>query len=591
MSRSLIASLLRRRVPEPPDAGSDAVLLDRYTHTGDQAAFELLVWRHAAMVAGVCRRVVRDEHLAEDAFQAVFLVLARNADSVRGTNLAGWLFRVARRVSARARRQASIRTARETPLVSEPLTVPEPSRLEQRESFALLDEEVARLPERFRLPVLLCYLGGRTTDEAARLLGCPRGTVLSRLATARQRLAVRLTRRGVALAVPVVWAGVISDPSFARLVADTIRRSTEFLVRRSGANRPASFLLAEGVLRTMHVGKLMVAAGVVLVAGLAIGFGTLTAQPRPGESAGNAAPPPPPPGGASASPATKGQPPAPKPEDIEAERIAREVRFRRLVDYRDDLRAELEAKEKALALLEDANNTTGVRNLVAPGKLQMIEQEMMRQEIEILRIRAELAPLKKLLAAGAVVVSDQEVQRAVELDYRVQTKVQQHTALVDVVARMRANMAPDAPTLRAKETELAIREKELADTRAKVQTDVKEQLLLAAKQRLRARIDELELKLDVACTLVEELGSRSIAYRRDIESAGRPKVKAEELRQSLIPAREQLVEIERELLRLRLSREGVVLNVPGSTATEAKLDAVLKELQELRREVRDLRKQ
>src|SRR5438552_8446781 len=98
-----IVRLMRGRPADPGDPVSDVELLARFTRAGDQAAFELLVWRHASMVYGVCWRIVRDDQRAEDAFQATFLVLARKAGSVRGANVAGWLFRVARRVSYRAR--------------------------------------------------------------------------------------------------------------------------------------------------------------------------------------------------------------------------------------------------------------------------------------------------------------------------------------------------------------------------------------------------------------------------------------------------------------------------------------------------------
>jgi RNA polymerase sigma factor (sigma-70 family) len=191
---------LIRRLIRPPsgDAVPDAELLRRFAEGRDQAAFELLVWRHGGMVLGVCRRVLRAGHAAEDAFQAAFPVLARKAGSVRaGASVAGWLHRVARRVALRAAKQRATRRQRETALVADP-----PARASAEpdaELRALLDAEIDRLPERFRLPVVLCYLDGRTTEDAARLLGVPRGTVLSRLATARQRLAARLTRRVVTL--------------------------------------------------------------------------------------------------------------------------------------------------------------------------------------------------------------------------------------------------------------------------------------------------------------------------------------------------------------------------------------------------------
>jgi RNA polymerase sigma factor (sigma-70 family) len=145
------------------EVASDTELLRRFAMDGDQEAFELLVWRHGLMVLGICQRLVRDEHLAEDAFQAVFLVLAKKARTIRGDNVAGWLFRVARRVTARAD-QHRLRVQQLPEIAVESAVNP----FEQEELSKLLDAEVARLPERLRRPVLLCYLGGRSTEDAAR---------------------------------------------------------------------------------------------------------------------------------------------------------------------------------------------------------------------------------------------------------------------------------------------------------------------------------------------------------------------------------------------------------------------------------------
>src|SRR5262245_7789050 len=166
------------------------------------------------MVLGVCHRAIRDEQLAEDAFQAVFLVLARKAGAIQSRNVAGWLFKVARRVAGRALRNRPV----VHPVIETPVELPIPP-VESQELTELLDAEVARLPERLRRPVLLCYLGSHTTEDAARELGCPRGTILSRLATARKRLAERLTRRGVTLPAASVAALELAT---GRLVSQTL---------------------------------------------------------------------------------------------------------------------------------------------------------------------------------------------------------------------------------------------------------------------------------------------------------------------------------------------------------------------------------
>jgi RNA polymerase sigma factor (sigma-70 family) len=192
------------RHPPEPAGGADADLLARFQRDGDGAAFELLLWRHGPMVMGVCRHVLRDAHAAEDAFQATFLALARKAGSIgRRESVAGWLYTVAYRVALRARASRARLAAREVtpggPWPTEPACRPDDGP-EWRELRPLLQAEVDRLPPKFRAVVVLCYLEGRTNEEAAAQLGCPKGTVLSRLARARERLRGRLSARGVTLA-------------------------------------------------------------------------------------------------------------------------------------------------------------------------------------------------------------------------------------------------------------------------------------------------------------------------------------------------------------------------------------------------------
>src|SRR5262245_36773723 len=178
--------------PDHPPGVTDSQLLDRFLSQRDEAAFELLVWRHGPMVLGVCRRVLQDAHDAEDAFQATFLTLARKGGSIgRRESLAGWLYTVAQRIALRARARQPRPRSRERPL---PASVVEESACDPSELLAwrelrpLLDAEVARLPEKYRDAFILCYIEGKTNEEAAEQLGCPKGTVLSRLSRARERL-------------------------------------------------------------------------------------------------------------------------------------------------------------------------------------------------------------------------------------------------------------------------------------------------------------------------------------------------------------------------------------------------------------------
>lgn len=276
--RSLLARLVRR-LPSDPDFPSDADLLARFVRDRDHAAFELLVWRHGGLVLGACRRILGDEHLAEDAFQAAFLVLARKAGTVHGRNVAGWLHKVARRVAVRAAKKRSAHVSRETVLDHDPVGPPTASNADWK---PVLDAEVARLPERFRLPVLLCYLQDYSTDGAARVLGIPRGTVLSRLATARTRLAERLTRHGLALPATLVSSTVVST----QLVSATARSAAAFAVGEAVLSS-APTLLATEVIR-MTAWKLPAAVAAAMVLTVGVGSGVAWVQDGSGRGVTNA---------------------------------------------------------------------------------------------------------------------------------------------------------------------------------------------------------------------------------------------------------------------------------------------------------------
>lgn len=223
-----------------------------------KAAFTALMQRHGPMVLGICRHVLGDTQDAEDAFQATFLVLARKAGSVRkADSLASWLHGVALRVSARTRVNTARRRSSERQAAAMRTTSAQnPDAIDQ--SWPELHEEIARLPGRYREPVVLCYLQGLTTEAAADRLRCPRGTILSRLSRARDRLRERLKRRGLApMGVLAMQAPdtvfprqVLSD----RLLSATLDCVTQTVTGSTVAAPAATTIisLAEGVLRTMH---------------------------------------------------------------------------------------------------------------------------------------------------------------------------------------------------------------------------------------------------------------------------------------------------------------------------------------------------
>lgn len=240
----------------------DRRLLERFVHDRDEGAFAALVERHGRMVLGVCRRVLGDEHDAEDAFQATFLVLVRKAASLGKQGLlSNWLYGVAYRTALKARANAAKRQAREQTMTELP-AADQTDEVVWRDLRPILDEELSRLPQRYRAAVVLCYLEGKSTEEAAETLGCPKGTILSRLSRARERLRGRFTRRGVVV-TSISLAGVLTHRAAEAAVPASLSRATiEFAIRSLSAPVAATgqavpiAALANAVVRALFVHRL-----------------------------------------------------------------------------------------------------------------------------------------------------------------------------------------------------------------------------------------------------------------------------------------------------------------------------------------------
>ena len=249
----------------------DAVLLEDYTARGDQKAFELLVWRHGAMVLQTCRRIVLCPHEAEDAFQAVFWILARKAGTIRRrAALPAWLHRIAVRVALAAKQRRG--TAVSLDAIDEPTSPP----TERDPALDLLDEEINRLPLKYRLPIVLCHLEEKNGNEAAQELGIPQGTLYSRLARGREKLRVRLERRGIALGAGSAMVLEQSLPAAsscaAPLVEKTVAGALAFAAARSAELSSPILALAKGVLHAMWLRNLAVlSVSVVLIGSFVTG--------------------------------------------------------------------------------------------------------------------------------------------------------------------------------------------------------------------------------------------------------------------------------------------------------------------------------
>jgi RNA polymerase sigma factor (sigma-70 family) len=267
-----IHKLCRTGVLQEGAEKTDGQLLEDFISRHDEAALAALVWRHGPMVWGVCRRVLRNHHDAEDAFQATFLVLVRRAASIVSRELvANWLYGVARQTALKARATAAKRRGREKQVAE----MPEPAVAEQddwSDLQPLLDEELSRLPDKYRAVLVLCDLEGKTRNEASRYLGCPEGTVAGRLARARMMLAKRLSQRGVALPsgalAVVLMEKVASAGVSSSLAVSTIKLATLVAAGQTVAQGVISVKVAaltEGVLKAMLVSKLKFVTGVLLV--------------------------------------------------------------------------------------------------------------------------------------------------------------------------------------------------------------------------------------------------------------------------------------------------------------------------------------
>jgi len=287
----VLQHLNRVVLQEEIDALTDAELLVRFLSEQDEAAFEAVLHRHGPMVLNVCRRVLRHTHDAEDAFQATFLVLVRKAASIGQRELlANWLYGVAYRTALEAKSSKARRHAKETQ-VNE---MPQPE-VRQEDSWQevepCLDQELHRLPEKYRIPIVLCDLEGKTQKKAAVLLGWPEGTVSGRLFRAREMLAKRMARYGLAISAGTVAGALTQQSATARLpvplMVSTVRAVGSVVGKQAmsaGVISAQVAALVEGVLKAMLMTKIKMGITILLVVGI-LGVGadwiTHAAQAQP----------------------------------------------------------------------------------------------------------------------------------------------------------------------------------------------------------------------------------------------------------------------------------------------------------------------
>jgi RNA polymerase sigma-70 factor (ECF subfamily) len=272
--RSLVAA-------SPSEPSADGQLLERYVKYGDEAAFTALVQRYGPLVLGVCQRVLQHAHDAEDAFQATFIVLARRAASLDGSgSLANWLHSVAYRTAVKARSLAARRQVHERQVEAMPAVEDDPEVL-WSDLRPVLDEELERLPEKYRAPLVMCCLQGKSHQEAARELGWPIGSMSRRMSRARELLRQRLTKRGVALSAGLLLF-LMSKKARAELVSECLVTQTTQTAVSYGVGQTATVVgsssraiqLAREMLRSQlpghvasGVGRLLLTLFLLLVIG------------------------------------------------------------------------------------------------------------------------------------------------------------------------------------------------------------------------------------------------------------------------------------------------------------------------------------
>jgi RNA polymerase sigma factor (sigma-70 family) len=327
-----------RRIVHPPDEAdrSDGELLGEFINARDPLAFQALVRRHGPMVFSVCRRVTGSDCDAHDAFQAVFLVLLRKATTiVPREDVGNWLYGVAYRTAASARACRQRRWRREQQ-VSNVANVESPSGNTAAELREVLDRELSRLPEKYRLPVVLCELEGRSRREVARQLGIPAGTLSWRLARARKLLAKRLADHG-----PFSGAVLAAALSEATLVGVPPALLSSVFHLAAGAVPANAAALAQGVIKTMFLAKLeTVSWGLLLAVSVSMGAVGLTAARQATPAAG-----------AGAAPEARERRPAPRPTSDELEALRREI---------ESLRLDLRATKDRIKKLEERQPGPGV---------------------------------------------------------------------------------------------------------------------------------------------------------------------------------------------------------------------------------------
>jgi RNA polymerase sigma factor (sigma-70 family) len=572
MRSETLGSVVRRlrvaAAPHPaaphPD-GPDADLVRAFAAGRDPAAFAAIVRRHGPMVLGVCRRVLRDPADADDAFQATFLVLVRRARSLRQPDrLAGWLHQVAQRTARKLRATRLARARREGELFDVPAGEPVADFV-WRELRPVFDHELGRLPDKLRLPAVLCFLEGQSKGEAARTLGWPEGTLAGRLQQAREKLRVRFAARGLTLSAGALAVALFEGAGSAavsdRLIASTLQAAA---AGPAGATGAGVWALADGVTQAMFHTKAKAVAACLLAAGL-LGTGTgVVLVPGTG------------PGKGVAGQASKDPPKKPAPEGkggetydfvegrkeidraVEAAVIAdlqRRNIAQRAKAHQEQIRAVLTQHIQSLR-----SEAERVRPLVDEGALPVsawdrLQRELRESEDQLKKLPVEPAkdPERAVLQAELEQLKERAAweERMVKKGFMAEAQVKKTRAEVARAETALAQLdAPKAPDPRRAALEEIIRKAE--EIVARTEEGVKKGIV-PQQELFSAQMKVLEYKLRLA-----ELEPRPAAEPRAERPAGDRGRAAGEARQAIIAQKETELRRAQALLRENAVSQEVV---------------------------------
>jgi RNA polymerase sigma factor (sigma-70 family) len=369
---------------------TDRDLLEAFVSRHEEAAFEALLKRHGPMVLAVCRRVLGSAHDAEDAFQAVFLVLVRKAASIRRREVLGsWLYGVAYRTARNAKTMNARRRIKERQAAAQ-------FRPREVAPAVDLDKELSALPQKYRVAVVLCELEGRPRREVARLLGIAEGTLSSRLATARKMLAKRLSRHGSML--PGLVPGTVS----AGLLASTLKAATLVAAGREAAGviSASALTLTEGMVKAMFVNKLKLLVAILVVGGtLGLGTGWLTYSALAQQTSSSA--------GSNQRITEHVVKPGDSASDLEAARTELEraqLDLQALKAELDKKQADLQARRAQLAdkmaALERAQANRALRDNDAELRTLTPQERLSQLERKLVEVLHEVQALRRQMEAG-----------------------------------------------------------------------------------------------------------------------------------------------------------------------------------------------